>query len=396
MKFFAVIIKIICYIPSKIFAKRTLLFVTNSGIRTFTLSPLFQFSFSALLVWVGMLFHQSVRYDTIIKAKVTEINKLKSINRYFENEFSALNDELHKINEYLKTISSSEYLVSSSQKTKEHLIVPNKIKKINLSGINKKNINHLQNINQKIQNVESFALDRISKIEEAIVLTGLSVKKMPRKDFLNKTFETPVSPLKNLAQGGPLKDYVIESEKNKISDNYDFERSLKKVKFKNKVSHLIFLENIADSLPLKRPMKDFYVSSGFGYREDPITKRKALHRGQDFVGPRNSEIYSPSKGKVILAGKFYEYGNAVVIDHGFGVTTRYGHLSKIKVKKGQIVKAGELIGLQGSTGRSTGHHLHYEVRYKNKPLNPNKFISAGDHLFEQLLDENNATNYIKS
>jgi murein DD-endopeptidase MepM/ murein hydrolase activator NlpD len=116
-------------------------------------------------------------------------------------------------------------------------------------------------------------------------------------------------------------------------------------------------------------------------RSDPITNRKTLHHGLDFVGLENEKIYSPSSGKVILAGKFSEYGNAIVIDHGFGITTRYGHLSSIKVKEGQIVKKGENIALQGNTGRSTGDHLHYEVRYKNIPLNPKKFLEAGQILF---------------
>jgi len=84
---------------------------------------------------------------------------------------------------------------------------------------------------------------------------------------------------------------------------------------------------------------------------------------------------------VILAGKFSDYGTAIVIDHGFGITTRYGHLSQIKVQEGQVVKQGEVIALQGNTGRSTGSHLHYEVRYKDIPLNPRKFLEAGDILF---------------
>ena len=134
-------------------------------------------------------------------------------------------------------------------------------------------------------------------------------------------------------------------------------------------------------MPLARPMKGYYISSGFGRRTDPVTHRKATHQGLDFVGKKNAEILSPSEGIVTLAGRYSDYGNAIVIDHGFGITTRYGHLSSVKVKKGQFVTKNQVIATQGSSGRSTGDHLHYEVRYKKTPLNPGKFLKAGDTLF---------------
>ena len=117
-----------------------------------------------------------------------------------------------------------------------------------------------------------------------------------------------------------------------------------------------------------------------------------MHKGLDFVGATNQSIISPASGKVILAGRYSDYGNAVVIDHGFGITTRYGHLSSIKVQKGQTVQKGQVIAAQGSTGRSTGQHLHYEVRYRGTPLNPKKFLEAGDFLF----NDDKTTKYVNS
>ena len=107
-----------------------------------------------------------------------------------------------------------------------------------------------------------------------------------------------------------------------------------------------------------------------------------MHQGIDFVGSKGQEIISPSTGKIIRAGRFYDYGNIVEIDHGYGITSRYGHLSKVLVEKGQVVNKGDVIGLQGSTGRSTGEHLHYEIRHKNRALNPYKFIKAGQTFFK--------------
>jgi murein DD-endopeptidase MepM/ murein hydrolase activator NlpD len=150
------------------------------------------------------------------------------------------------------------------------------------------------------------------------------------------------------------------------------------------------LEKLTKALPLSQPMKNYYISSGFGHRIDPITNRHTPHRGLDFVGSKREKIISPSAGKVILARWFSDYGNAIVIDHGYGVTTRYGHLSKIKVAEGERIKQGKIIGLQGSTGRSTGDHLHYEVRYRNTPLNPKKFLEAG----EILITNDNAIKHV--
>jgi murein DD-endopeptidase MepM/ murein hydrolase activator NlpD len=183
-------------------------------------------------------------------------------------------------------------------------------------------------------------------------------------------------------QGGPLEENSLDAAlASSNSDEDDIERHLEKVQFTGEIDYLMVLEKLAGVMPFAKPMKNYYISSGFGSRTDPITRRMAPHHGLDFVGVTREKIISPSAGKVILAGRFSDYGNAVVIDHGFGITTRYGHLSEVKVKEGQRVKQGDVLALQGNTGRSTGPHLHYEVRYKNIPLNPRKFLEAGEALF---------------
>ena len=128
-------------------------------------------------------------------------------------------------------------------------------------------------------------------------------------------------------------------------------------------------------------MKNYYVSSIFGKRVDPIKRVFAKHNGMDFAGKSGEKIISPSAGRVIFAGKFSSYGNTLIIDHGYGLTTRYGHLSRINVGVGDDVKKEQVIATQGTTGRSTGPHLHYEVRYNNVPLNPKKFLQAGQEIF---------------
>lgn len=128
------------------------------------------------------------------------------------------------------------------------------------------------------------------------------------------------------------------------------------------------------SLPSISPISDRNFkrfASGFGYRIHPIYKTRKMHTGVDLTAPRGTKVYVTGDGKVIKAGSSTGgYGNVIIIDHGFGYKTLYAHLSKVEVHVNQRVKRGEEIGLVGSTGRSIAPHLHYEVRYYDKPVNP--------------------------
>ncbi|RKH27671.1 M23 family metallopeptidase [Corallococcus sicarius] len=117
-----------------------------------------------------------------------------------------------------------------------------------------------------------------------------------------------------------------------------------------------------------------WVTSDFGQRLDPYTADRVTHAGLDIAAPHGKEVTAPSDGTVVFAGLEGGYGNVLVIDHGYGIKTRYGHLSKILVKAGDRVKRGVIVAAVGNTGRSTGPHLHYEVRVNGVPQNPRKFI----------------------
>ena len=136
------------------------------------------------------------------------------------------------------------------------------------------------------------------------------------------------------------------------------------------------------SLPLTAPLDQYRISSGYGSRKDPVNGRKAQHRAVDFAAPSGASIYATAPGKVVFAGWRGRYGRSIEIDHGHGIRTRYAHLRKILVKIGDEVDHRQKIGLVGSSGRSTGPHVHYEVRYKNKTRNPMKFLKAGKYVFK--------------
>ncbi len=131
------------------------------------------------------------------------------------------------------------------------------------------------------------------------------------------------------------------------------------------------------SLPLGTPVKTPVVSSHFGTRVDPFNGRVAMHSGIDFKAPTGTPVMASGAGKVIKAGRSGGYGKVVTIRHPSGFTTRYAHLSSILVKEGQRVKLGQKIGKIGSTGRSTGPHLHYEVRSNGSARNPSKYLKVG-------------------
>lgn len=133
-------------------------------------------------------------------------------------------------------------------------------------------------------------------------------------------------------------------------------------------------------LPTAMPVPGASLGSGFGYRSDPILGLRALHQGMDFNAPMGSAVLAAAAGVVVSAEYHRDYGNMVDIDHGGELVSRYAHLSAIKVSPGQIVRAGQVVGALGSTGRSTGPHLHFEVRISGVPQNPSRFLEQGRNL----------------
>ena len=136
------------------------------------------------------------------------------------------------------------------------------------------------------------------------------------------------------------------------------------------------LRRALSALPLESPVVDGAVMSTYGVRRDPFTGQAAMHHGLDLVGASRAPVRSTAAGTVVHAGWQGEYGNLVEIDHGFGIRTYYAHLSRVDVKVGDVVGARVQLGLMGSTGRSTGPHLHYEITFEGDTLDPMRFIEA--------------------
>lgn len=139
------------------------------------------------------------------------------------------------------------------------------------------------------------------------------------------------------------------------------------------------LEGIPQVLPASAPM----ITSSYGYRRDPFTGRGAMHSGLDFKGPIGAPIYAAAKGVVTFVGRKSGYGNVVEVSHGNGLMTRYAHMSRFATTVGTKVEAGDIIGAIGSTGRSTGPHLHFEVRINDRAIDPRPFLKAAPNVLKE-------------
>ena len=167
------------------------------------------------------------------------------------------------------------------------------------------------------------------------------------------------------AQGGPLQRLATEADG---SVDPRFRR------LGANLARMEALERGLAGVPQVLPAKYEFMSSGFGYRSDPFDGSAAFHAGLDFAGPVGAPIYAAARGTVSFAGQRNGYGNCVEIDHGNGLVTRYAHMSRLRAHVGEKVAAGAVIGALGSTGRSTGPHLHFEVRVHDQPVNPRPFL----------------------
>ena len=180
------------------------------------------------------------------------------------------------------------------------------------------------------------------------------------------------------AEGGPL--LKLPSS---LQDKYSGQNGPEDWNRPTRQGRLQMLREALFSLPLAEPVDKYYVSSNYGYRRDPFTHAKAFHSGVDMVAPHGTPVRASAPGVVVFAARNGPYGNMVEIDHGNGVKSRYGHLSKITVTRGQKVGLRNLIGLVGNTGRSGTAHLHFEVWFDGKARNPRNFLKAGENVFQR-------------
>ena len=176
-----------------------------------------------------------------------------------------------------------------------------------------------------------------------------------------------------VAMGGPFVPAPL------LKGSINFEQQVQRIKLAR--AQIARFTRSLGSIPVRRPVDGgIELMSGFGVRADPFTGAPAMHTGLDLHGDTGDPVRATADGTVSAAGRSGGYGRMVDIDHGHGLTTRYGHLSSIEVHVGQSIRSGQIIGRIGSTGRSTGPHLHYETRLRGEAVDPQKFLRAGQRL----------------
>ena len=190
------------------------------------------------------------------------------------------------------------------------------------------------------------------------------------------------------AMGGPFESFFGNSQKDVRDPRF--------TRLAASLGRMDAMERALAAIPTSMPAAVMLMSSGFGYRSDPFTGGGAMHNGLDFKGPIGTPILAAAEGKVTFAGQQGGYGNCIEITHANGLVTRYAHLSGFNVSLGQKVARGVQIARMGSTGRSTGSHLHFEVRLNGQAINPRKFLEANPDVLEvQTIAGNRADSVTK-
>ena len=299
--------------------------------------------------------------DNLIKNQLLLSTELKYVN-------SSLNDFTKGISWANVDIKDPVYKTTKNELEKnvvlnENIFLKERNNKLETS-LN--NMHELQN--NLIDKITILAEDKIDEFEKTLSKIDIILSQVRLKN--RNTLIKKVQQESEEGLGGkyiPLKNIELSDEE-------------LNQKFKNaniKVNLWEGLAKATNMLPLGAPVKTrIRITSPFGVRSDPFLKTPAMHTGIDFGGKMGTPLYATASGKVIQAGPRGDYGLAVEVDHGLGFTTLYGHLSKVSVKKGDIIEEGTKVGLAGSTGRSTGTHLHYELRHNKRALNPYAFVKV--------------------
>lgn len=217
-----------------------------------------------------------------------------------------------------------------------------------------------------VEDLAERTMDGVEMVEKTVEMAGLDVEKL-----LTRAGEEMIG------RGGPFVDLAT------IPDLGAAETVMLQVaSLDNAVERWERLQYIMQTIPLVSPVDHYFVTSGFGNRKDPFNGKLARHEGVDMQAELGVPVMATAPGKVVFAGWQGDYGRMVEIDHGLGIHTRYAHLKSIDVQVGDEIDYREQLGSLGSSGRSSGPHVHYEVRVDGVPLDPTKFLKAGRYVFK--------------
>lgn len=368
------------------FPDRQLYFRTNGDVRFISVSQKVQIFCTAVLIgcfcWIAVASYNYVYINEIIGEKDGEVQVTSRNYEQLENQYNQLKSEIQKSasaleqrQQYIQQVLDEEEIEvdesdiandaevglsddtdigDADQEARNHI----REEGLDKLFVDLKHIEMAQN--ETVEMLTKKVDGRLAFFKEVLEKAGIGEEEM-----LSLAGELPSSQ----GQGGPfigleggINEDVIDSST--FDDLYV------------KRASLADLEMAIDYLPIATPAEKYYISSKFGMRRDPFTRKWASHKGLDLAGWHKTPILAGGPGVVVKAGRNGSFGLFVEIDHGNGFRSKYGHLSQVLVNKGDKVTENQRIGLMGSTGRSVGTHLHYEIWFNGKPIDPLKVIKA--------------------
>lgn len=370
---------------TRLFSERKFVIISHNKVRNIPISAPLQMISAAgglfLACWglyaTGLYFN----YDTILSDKDTAMEQVSDHNRVLSEHYTVMQRDLMRLATAMEGAQTEYDGLVLDHYDSEQLPEDSEALVERISYLEDR-LMLLENYRQEfLESLGERTESEIKDLKKVLEITGIKVPDFKSMKNAETSTDGDTEEQKKAAhgageeqfnnQGGPyirMPDELSTYQAPVVLDN---------------VAELLVLRNLVETLPLASPMPGARTTSGYGTRTDPMTKRRAMHYGLDFAAPVGSKAMATASGKVTYAGRKGAYGKMVEIDHGNGIRTRYGHLRKILVNKGQEVTKGIEIGVQGNTGRSTGIHLHYEIRHNGKAVNPRKFLKAGKHVPER-------------
>lgn len=398
------------YLLKRILAERKIIIISQNNVSSIPLGFRAQVLFYALLFcgggWASYATGMYMANQHMLKNKEIQLVEATKKNDELGAQFSLLHRDMQRMMEAGGGKSKDEYenfingLYAAADKVSQESPLMQRIDYLETR------LHDLENYQQNfLEMVEDHTAVKIEKIKKVIDIAGISAEAM--------TKAPPYKPMRVKSDSAVYphgkEDHNFDPDNSQPQPIYEDNDSQATPVYENQggpfvgmngtppryfekdvmdgISELVNLHTLYEALPIGIPVANGKITSTFGSRRDPITRRSAVHLGTDFSAPAGAKISATAPGKVVFADRLGAYGNLVEIDHGYGMTTRYGHLQSISVKVGDVLKRGDNIGVQGNTGRSTGTHLHYEVRFNGRPINPQRFLNAGIYAEEKRITQ---------
>jgi len=354
-------LRIFKVLADRVFHNRKIVIVSEGKASTINISRNFQMAATVIILLAALWVPFSA--GKLIAINNTHKRVVSKPGDSVEQRVEVLQNDIMLLEEYLKALH--KYDNFELNKVKKNSVTARK------DDDSTDDVSQLENKRDDIMiELKKRTLARIVTIDGFLKSAGLNYTKITGKQDLFARMQQGSS----VAEGGPFIPATIDDIVNMEQDNY------LSAEFIDEMNYLFELQKIVNNLPFSNPVAYNKVSSPFGVRHDPFNGRLSMHAGMDLQGNNGSYIVATGPGKVTYSGVKGAYGLMVEVNHGYGFTTRYGHLRGSLVKPGDYVSRGQVVGVQGCSGRCTGDHVHYEVRVNDVPSNPLPYLIKANEI----------------